>query len=166
MPVDRLTSLLNAHVATLEQAGTAKGPETVVVAVKPAQGDRGPRVYLQGEGDKEFIRLNSNSYLGMGLRPEVIAAEEEATRDFGAGPGAVRFISGTYRAHVALEAKLADFHKREAAMIFSSAYATVVSTLTPLVTPVVKIRQFAPALDASSIALPICLLLRTSSGYV
>ncbi len=135
MPVDRLSTLLNAHVTSLERTGTAKGTETVVVAVKPAQADRGPRVHLQGEGDKEFIRLNSNSYLGMGLRPEVIAAEEEATRNFGAGPGAVRFISGTYQAHVALEAKLADFHTRDAAMIFSSAYATVVSTLTPLVTP-------------------------------
>jgi len=134
MPADRLSAVLNAHVTSLEEAGTAKGAENVVVAVKPALGDRGPRVYLQGEGDKEFIRLNSNSYLGMGLRPDVIAAEEEATRSFGAGPGAVRFISGTYGAHVALEAKLADFHSREAAMIFSSAYATVVSTITPLVT--------------------------------
>jgi glycine C-acetyltransferase len=134
MPADRLSAVLNAHVTSLQEAGTAKGPEAVVVAVKPAQGGRGPRVYLRGEGDKEFIRLNSNSYLGMGLRPEVIAAEEEATRSFGAGPGAVRFISGTYQAHVALEAKLADFHSREAAMIFSSAYATVVSTITPLVT--------------------------------
>ena len=135
MPIDRLSTVLKKHVTSLEQAGTAKGSETVVVAVKPAHGDRGPRFLLQGEGDKEFIRLNSNSYLGMGLRPEVIAAEEEATREFGAGPGAVRFISGTYQAHLDLEAKLARFHRREAAMIFSSAYATVVSTLTPLVTP-------------------------------
>jgi glycine C-acetyltransferase len=135
MPVDRLSTVLKEHVASLEQAGTAKGPETVVVAVKPAQGERGPRFLLRGEGDKEFIRLNSNSYLGMGLRPEVVAAEEEATQTFGAGPGAVRFISGTYQAHLDLEAKLADFHRREAAMIFSSAYATVVSTLSSLVTP-------------------------------
>lgn len=135
MPIDRLSTVLKEHVTGLEQAGIAKGSETVVVAVKPAHGDRGPRFLLQGEGDKEFIRLNSNSYLGMGLRPEVIAAEEEATREFGAGPGAVRFISGTYQAHLDLEVKLAKFHRREAAMIFSSAYATVVSTLTPLVTP-------------------------------
>ena len=47
--------------------------------------------------------MNSNSYLGMGLRAEVVRAEEEATAEFGAGPGAVRFISGTYRAHVDLE---------------------------------------------------------------
>lgn len=134
MPMDRLSAVLNAHVAGLEQAGTAKGNEHVVVAVKPAQGDRGPRFLLRGQGDKEFIRMNSNSYMGLGLHPEVMAAEEEATMRFGAGPGAVRFISGTYEAHVALEERLAAFHGREAAMIFSSAYATIVSTLVPLVT--------------------------------
>jgi glycine C-acetyltransferase len=127
--------VLEAHVKGLEDAGTAKGAEKVVVAVKPAEGDRGPRFLLRGEGDKEFIRLNSNSYMGLGLRPEVIAAEEDATRAFGAGPGAVRFISGSYEAHLALERKLAAFHRREAAVVFSSAYATVVSTVTPLVTP-------------------------------
>jgi glycine C-acetyltransferase len=134
MGVDRLSEALRAHVAGLEEAGTTKGAETVVVAVKPASGDRGPRFLLQGEGDREFTRMNSNSYLGLGLHPEIVRAEEAATAAFGAGPGAVRFISGTYQAHVDLESKLAAFHERESAMIFSSAYATVVSTITPLVT--------------------------------
>jgi glycine C-acetyltransferase len=62
-------------------------------------------------------------------------AEEEATAEFGAGPGAVRFISGSYQAHLTLEDELARFHGREAGMIFSSAYAAIVSTLTPLVSP-------------------------------
>jgi len=133
MPHDRLTTLLRQHVDGLTAAGTAKGAEKVVVAVKPAEGDRGPRFLLAGEGDREFIRMNSNSYLGMGLRPEVIQAEEAATRSFGAGPGAVRFISGTYQQHLDLERELAAFHAREAALIFSSAYGTVISTITPLV---------------------------------
>jgi len=135
MPVDRLSAALQDHVAGLEEAGTAKGKESVVVGVKRAEGSRGPRVLLEGEGDKEFMRMNSNSYLGMGLRPEVISAEETATAEFGAGPGAVRFISGTYEAHLTLERELAAFHAREAGMIFSSAYAAIVSTITPLVTP-------------------------------
>lgn len=135
MPIDRLTTVLEDHVASLEETGTAKGEESVVVGVKRAEGNRGPRFLLEGEGDKEFLRMNSNSYLGMSLRPEVIRAEEEATEAFGAGPGAVRFISGSYEAHTTLERELAEFHGREAGMIFSSAYATVVSTLTPLVSP-------------------------------
>ena len=134
MPLNRLSQVLAAHVADLEEAGTAKGAEAVVVEVRPAEGDRGPRFLLQGEGDREFIRMNSNSYLGMGLHSEVIEAEEKATRAFGAGPGAVRFISGTYGVHLELEAKLAGFHGRESAMIFSSAYAALLSTITPLVT--------------------------------
>ena len=134
MPLDRVGAVLDAHVKSLEEAGTAKGSEHVVVAVKPAEGSRGPRFLLEGHGAKEFIRMNSNSYMGLGLHPGVMAAEEAATAEFGAGPGAVRFISGTYAPHVALERELAAFHGREAAMIFSSAYATIVSTLVPLVT--------------------------------
>jgi glycine C-acetyltransferase len=134
MPLDRLATVLDRHVAGLEENGVAKGHETVVTRVLPPEGERGPRFLLEGESDREFIRMNSNSYLGLSLQPELIAAEEEAARDFGAGPGAVRFISGTYAPHVELERRLARFHGREAAMIFSSAYATTVSVLVPLTT--------------------------------
>ena len=134
MPLDRIGDVLARHVKGLDEAGTAKGKEAVVVKVLPPTKERGPRFHLQGEGKREFIRLNSNSYLGMGLRPEVMEAEEKGTAAFGAGPGAVRFISGTYSAHVDLEQRLARFHGREGAMAFSSAYASIVSTLVPLVT--------------------------------
>jgi len=134
MPLDRLAGVLARHVAELESRGTAKGEESVVVAVLAPEGERGPRFRLRGEGEREFIRMNSNSYLGMGLRAEIIAAEEAASRQYGAGPGAVRFISGSYQPHLELERRLAAFHGREAAMIFSSAYATMVSVLTPLTT--------------------------------
>jgi glycine C-acetyltransferase len=134
MPLDRLTGILRDHVADLEEQGTAKGAESVVTKVFPPEGERGPRFHLEGEGEKEFIRMNSNSYLGMSLRPEVVRAEEEATALYGAGPGAVRFISGTYDAHVELEAALAAFHAREEAMIFSSAYAAIMGTISPLIT--------------------------------
>jgi glycine C-acetyltransferase len=78
--------------------------------------------------------MNSNNYLGLALHPEVIAAEEKATAAFGVGPGAVRFISGSYRQHTELEERLAAFHGRQAAMIFSSAYATTLGVLVPVTT--------------------------------
>ncbi len=134
MPLDKLSTVLQQHVADLAERGTAKGEESVVVKVIPAQGERGPRFLLAGLGDQQFIRMNSNSYLGLSLQPDIIHEEEQAAESFGAGPGAVRFISGTYGPHVALEARLAQFHGREAAMIFSSAYATVLSTITALTT--------------------------------
>jgi glycine C-acetyltransferase len=79
--------------------------------------------------------MNSNGYLGMSLNQAVVEAEEKATRRYGAGPGAVRFISGTWAPHVELERHLAAFHGREAALVFSSAYATVMGILPALITP-------------------------------
>jgi glycine C-acetyltransferase len=134
MPHDRFLEALSGEVATLRERGTLKGEETVIVEVLPAAGERGPRYLLAGHGDKPFLKMNSNSYLGMSLRREVIEAEEATTAAYGAGPGAVRFISGTYRQHVELERQLAAFHGRQAAMIFSSAYATTLGVLVPLIT--------------------------------
>ncbi len=134
MPLDRLHETLTSEIADLDRAGTRKGLEQVVTKVIPAAGDRGPRYLLAGEGDKQFIRMNSNGYLGLALEREVIEAEERASREFGTGPGAVRFISGTYQPHLDLEARLARFHGREAAMIFSSAYATTMGVLPSLIT--------------------------------
>jgi len=134
MPIDRTETLLANHVAELAVRGTRKGIETVFTGVIPAQEGRGPRFLVAGEGDRPFLRMNSNSYLGLSLRPEVVAAEEAAARAFGVGPGAVRFISGTYGPHVELERRLAEFHGREAGMIFSSAYATTVAVMSPLIT--------------------------------
>jgi glycine C-acetyltransferase len=133
MPFDRMECRLAARLEALEREGRRKGAESVVTSVIPTQGGHGPRVTLAGEGERRFLRMNSNGYLGMALRPEVIVAEEEATRRFGSGPQAVRFISGTTEPHVRLEEKLAAFHGREAAMLFSSAYATVMGVLPSLV---------------------------------
>jgi glycine C-acetyltransferase len=134
MPQDRFLQALSADVDALREKGTIKGDESVIVKVLPAEGERGPRYLLEGHGDKPFLKMNSNNYLGMALRREVIEAEEATTAAYGAGPGAVRFISGTYRQHVELERQLAAFHGREAAMIFSSAYATTLGVLVPIIT--------------------------------
>ncbi|MDX1997463.1 MAG: aminotransferase class I/II-fold pyridoxal phosphate-dependent enzyme [Thermoanaerobaculia bacterium] len=134
MPMDRLEAALGRDLADLVTQGRAKGAESVITAVVPAAEGRGPRYLLAGHGDRPFLKMNSNNYLGLGLDPEVMAAEEAGTARFGAGPGAVRFISGTYAPHVELEAALAAFHGRAAGMIWSSAYATMIGTLVPLLT--------------------------------
>ena len=114
MPLQRFEGKLTEEVRAIEAAGTAKGEERVVEAIVPAAGAHGPRFRLRGEGERTFLRMNSNSYLGLQVRPELIAAEERAVHDYGVGPGAVRFISGTYAPHIALEARLAALHGREA----------------------------------------------------
>jgi glycine C-acetyltransferase len=135
MPQDRFLNALAADLEALDGRGNPKRHERVIVEVLAGAGGLGPRYRLAGRGERGYLKMNSNNYLGMNLHPEVIEAEETASRRFGAGPGAVRFISGTYATHVELEARLADFHGREAAMIFSAAYAAMVGVFTPLVTP-------------------------------
>lgn len=134
MPMNRLEAALGRDLADMGAQGRLKGAESVIVAVVPAADGRGPRYLLRGHGERPFLKMNSNNYLGMGLDPEVMAAEEAGTARYGAGPGAVRFISGTYAPHVELEAALAYFHGRAAGMIWSSAYATMIGTLVPLLT--------------------------------
>jgi glycine C-acetyltransferase len=134
MPTDYLIPILEEQLAQFAQSGRLKGDEAVTRAVVPPTGGKGPRFLIEGS-DTPFLRMNSNSYLGLTFDARVAAAEEEAVRRYGTGPGAVRFISGTWAPHRALEARLASFHGREAAMIFSSAYATVMGTLAPLITP-------------------------------
>ena len=129
MPHDRLADLLSSELNDMAR----KGRETVFTGVVPPHGDKGLRYLLAGEGKKPFLRMNANDYLGMARQREVIAAEEHTTHAFGAGPGAVRFISGTWSPHIELEDRLARFHGREAAMIFSSAYAAVMGILPPLI---------------------------------
>ncbi|HPM46833.1 MAG TPA: aminotransferase class I/II-fold pyridoxal phosphate-dependent enzyme [bacterium] len=130
----KLNNALIKHVDELKAKGIAKGAEKVITKVIPAKGDKGPRFIVEGYGDREFIKMNSNSYLGLSLRKDVMAAEEHGTATYGAGPGAVRFISGTYRPHIELEERLAKFHGRESGMIFSSAYVTSLGVITPLTT--------------------------------
>ncbi len=135
MGLDRLTKVLNAELEQLRNEGRAKGKEYIVVGVKKPQNGKGPRFLLKGFGDKEFLRMNSNSYLGMQFEREIIKVEEETAEKFGVGPGAVRFISGTYEPHRQLEKKLAQFHGREETMIYSAAYVTVIGVISSLVTP-------------------------------
>jgi len=59
--------------------------------------------------------------------------KKEAIKKFGAGPGAVRFISGTYIYHKELEKRIAKFHNKEDSIIFSSAYSCVLGTLYSLI---------------------------------
>ena len=134
MPFNRLSQSLKTEIEAIDARGSSKRHELVIEGVAPPEGGHGPRYLLKGEGSKPFIKMNSNNYLGMGLRTRVREAEEAAVQRYGCGPGAVRFISGTYEPHVALEGRLAAFHGREAAMIFSSAYAAIISTIVPLIT--------------------------------
>lgn len=133
MSLAKIESLFNDKVNQLQRQGINKGQEKVITGIRPATEGFGPRYLLEGFGDRPYLRMNSNAYLGLGLDPRMIRSEAETVELFGTGPGAVRFISGTYRPHAELENKLAEFHGREAAMLFSAAYATMLGVLPQLI---------------------------------
>ncbi|TYB31058.1 MAG: aminotransferase class I/II-fold pyridoxal phosphate-dependent enzyme [Candidatus Mcinerneyibacterium aminivorans] len=134
MSLDGVKKSLTSELKNLKEEGTLKGEEMVIEEIIPAEGKKGPRYKIKNEPDKKFLKLNSNSYLGISMHEDVIEAEEKAAQKYGVGPGAVRFISGTHEPHIDLEKKLADFHRREDAMILSSAYVTSLGVIFPLLT--------------------------------
>ncbi len=135
MALDKLNPLLAEKLEQLARTGIKKRNEEVITGRQPPRDGYGPRYFLHGYEGRPFLRMNANAYLSLQFHPRVIEAEEKAARRFGAGPGAVRFISGTFEPHVELEKRLAAFHGREAAMIFSAAYATVMGVVPQLITP-------------------------------
>jgi len=121
MTLERLDEALAAELRRLDSEGRSKAPERVISGRLPAEGVNGPRWLLQGY-DHPFLKMNSNSYLSLSFHPAVLQAADQACHRFGTGPGAVRFIDGTFLPHTALEERIARFIGTPAARIFNSAY--------------------------------------------
>ena len=66
-----------------EHAERDLASKRVIVGYVPPNGERGPRYRLRGS-DREFLRMNSNSYLSLSNHPEVLAAADRASHAFGA----------------------------------------------------------------------------------
>ncbi|MBX7549666.1 5-aminolevulinate synthase [Streptomyces sp. NPDC004232] len=71
----------------------------------------------------------SNDYLGMSQHPKVLEAMHRAVDEYGAGSGGSRNIGGTHAHYARLETALAEWHGKEAALVFPTGYGSNDATL-------------------------------------
>jgi len=81
---------------------------------------------------KKVIMIGSNNYLGLTNHPRVKQAAIRAIEKFGSGCAGSRFLNGNLEIHEELEAKLARFFRKEAALVFATGYQTNLGTISTL----------------------------------
>jgi 8-amino-7-oxononanoate synthase len=88
-----------------------------------------PEVIVDG---RKLVMLGSNNYLGLTNHPKVKEAAVEAVRRFGTGCAGSRLLNGTLSLHEALEAKLARFIGKPAAVTFSTGFQVNLGAISSL----------------------------------
>jgi 8-amino-7-oxononanoate synthase len=86
--------------------------------------------HLQG-----LINFASYNYLGLSYRPEVIAAAQEAIGRYGLGASGSPILSGTLDLHEELVARLAEFKRKEAVILFPTGYSANLGLIAGLMRP-------------------------------
>jgi 5-aminolevulinate synthase len=114
------------------QAVRDEGRYRVFADIRRNRGHFPSARHFAASGPRQITVWCSNDYLGMAQNPKVIAAMHEALDTAGAGSGGTRNISGTSHYHVELEAELADLHRKQAALLFTSAYVANDTTLATM----------------------------------
>ena len=113
---------LNRRLATLHAQGLHRELRRV---------DTPPGTRIQIDG-RTLLNFSSNDYLGLAGDPLLKEAAIQAVEKFGAGSGASRLICGSLAPHHELEEALANFKGAEAALSFSTGYATAIGTICAL----------------------------------
>ncbi len=106
---------------SLYRLSLAGGLDHRILAVDPFSGKK-----------VEMICYDSNSYLGLHLHPDVIAAVKKALNEVGFGTPSSPLLCGTNQYLRRLEETVVDFHKREDAMVFSSGYCANIGVISAL----------------------------------
>jgi 8-amino-7-oxononanoate synthase len=113
---------LNRRLAALRQQNLQR-------ELRRVDSPPGARIQI---GGRTLLNFSSNDYLGLANDPILKVAAIKAIEKFGAGSGASRLICGSLAPHHELEEALASFKDAEAALGFSTGYATAIGTICAL----------------------------------
>jgi 8-amino-7-oxononanoate synthase len=83
-------------------------------------------------GKRKVMMFGSNDYLDLINHPKVKEAAIQAIRKYGSGCSGSRLLNGTLDMHVKLEAELAAFVHKEAAIIFGTGFQANYAALSAL----------------------------------
>ena len=115
----------DAIAAALDETDAAQRRRRMRAVAVP-----GPRLVL-ADG-RSLIDASSNDYLGLSQHPALKARAVEWVQRFGAGARAARLVTGTLEAVLELEARLAAFKGKEAALMFNAGYQANAAVLPAL----------------------------------
>lgn len=118
-PPDHLLATALAQIADRKQLRD-------MTATEPAPSGRVRRA------GRALLDFSSNDYLGLARHPLLIERAAAWARDYGAGAGASRLVTGTLPIHLALERRIAEFKGTEAALIFASGWQANAAVLSAL----------------------------------
>jgi 8-amino-7-oxononanoate synthase len=97
---------------------------------RPITASTGNNVVTHG---KRQVMIGSNNYLGLTHDPRVMEAARDAITKYGTGCTGSRFLNGNLDIHEELEARLAKFVGKEAALCFSTGFFVNQGTLGALI---------------------------------
>src|SRR5262252_3222323 len=83
-------------------------------------------------GKRKVLMFGSNDYLDLINHPKVKESATQAIKQYGSGCSGSRLLNGTLDLHVSLEAELAAFTHKQAAVIFGTGFQANYATLSAL----------------------------------
>jgi glycine C-acetyltransferase len=112
MPSDAIVAYLRDQLADLKAKGLYKAERRI----------ESPQLAEITVGGKRAINFCANNYLGLANHPAVVEAAQNALKTWGYGLSSVRFICGTQGIHKETEQKIAQFFRKEDAILYISCF--------------------------------------------